>query len=88
MLSDETAMIFSSTFYHALIAGNHTVKMAFDIAVSAFNNEKPNAAETFLLLPKGEFGDINAQQFVKYYLRHMISIFRVNSTRGNPKLIP
>lgn len=71
MLSDEKARIFSSTFYHALIAGNYTVKKAFenaviavkkrafDVDVSAVTNEDPKTAEDFLLLPESEFGDKN-----------------------------
>lgn len=72
MPSDETARIFSSAFYHALIAGNYTVKEAFDNAVTAVNavknrafdadvgavaNEDSTTAEVFLLLPESEFDD-------------------------------
>lgn len=59
LLSDETARIFCSEFYHALIGCSHTVKKAFELAVGAVNKEKPNAGEKFLLLPESEFGNIN-----------------------------
>lgn len=96
--SDETARIFSSAFYHALIAGNYTVKKAFenavtavrngrfDVDVSAVTDEDPKTSEVFLLLPESEFGDKNRPWLI-CQLRDLTSTFHVGNVEGNPKLI-